>query len=576
MDRPSAYRDMGRTGLKQLNLEHWFIRRPLVGLSASLLAAFILHTSGSRLSISFLLASLLATAYSFLARPEPAAYISSAMISGTVGIVIWAVSLPLTAGRNRTLDAGFMRDNFGSLIGWVFFGLLFGLFLQVFHQIVFRLLGGEVEPAIAPTTPISIVILGGGFAGMRAAERLEALLKNRHDVTITLVSDTNSLLFTPMLAEVAGGSLEPGHIGTPLRSNLKRTVVVRARAAGVDSALREISLLAHAGVPHNLNYDYLVIAVGSVSNFLGLERVEKFAFNFRTLVDAVRIRSHVIQKLELADKEPNPGVRRQMLRFVVAGGGFAGVELAGSLNDLARGILANYPGIDPADVEVVLVHSRDRILPELTESLAKYALERMTQRGVIFRLNTRVKDASESTVVLETGAIQAETLIWTAGSAPQPLLALLPFPKDKRGCLLVDKTLAVQGAPSVWALGDCAAVEDPNTGKLYPPTAQFALREADMVARNILATISGKPQSPFYFKSLGALCVVGHQTACAELAIPFGGSRSVKFSGLAAWLLWRGIYLAKLPSTERKIRVLLDWTLELFFPRDIVQTIDVG
>jgi NADH:ubiquinone reductase (H+-translocating) len=572
----NAWFYMRRSDLKQLYLERWFIRRPLVGLSASLLAAFILHTSGSRLSISFLLASLLATGYSFLARPEPAAYISNAMIGGTVGIVIWAVSLPLTAGRNCTLDAGLMRNNFGSLIGWVFFGLLFGLFLQVFHRIVFRIWGGEVEPAIVPKTPIRIVVLGGGFAGMRAAERLEALLQKRHDVTITLVSDTNSLLFTPMLAEVAGGSLEPSHIGTPLRGNLKKTVVVRARAAGVDSALQEISLLAHAGVPHNLSYDYLVIAVGSVSNFLGLEQVEKVAFNFRTLVDAVRIRNHVIQKLELADKEPNPEARRHMLRFVIAGGGFAGVELAGSLNDLARGILANYPGIDPADVEVVLVHSRDRILPELTESLAKYALERMTQRGVIFRLNTRVKNASDSTVVLETGPIQAETLIWTAGSAPQPLLASLPFAKDKRGCLLVDKTLAVQGAPNVWALGDCAAVEDPYSGKLYPPTAQFALREADRVARNLLATINGKPQSPFYFKSLGALCVVGHQTACAELAIPFGGSRSVKFSGLAAWLLWRGIYLAKLPSTERKVRVLLDWTLELFFPRDIVQTIDVG
>jgi NADH:ubiquinone reductase (H+-translocating) len=562
--------------LKHLHFERWFIRRPIVGFSASLLAAFILHTSGSRLSISFLFASLLATVYSLLVRPEPAAYISNAMIGGTIGIVGWAVSLPLTAGRNRTLDAGFMRDNFGSLIGWVFFGLLFGFLLQVFHQIVFRVWGGEVRAATVPTTPIRIVILGGGFAGMRTAERLEALLKRVPGATVTLVSETNSLLFTPMLAEVAGGSLEPSHIGTPLRGSLKRTVVVRACATAVDDALKEISLMAAGGVAHMVKYDYLVISVGSVSNFLGLKQVEEVAFNFRTLVDAVCIRNHVIQKLELADKETDREVRRQMLRFVVAGGGFAGVELAGSLNDLTRGILGNYPGIDPSDVEVVLVHSRDRILPELTESLAQYALERMTQRGVVFRLNTRVKDASASTVMLESGLIRAETLIWTAGSAPHPLLTSLLFAKDKRGCLIVDKTLAVQGTRSVWALGDCAAVEDPYSGKLYPPTAQFALREADTVARNILATINGKPQSPFYFKSLGALCVVGHQTACAELAIPFGGSRSIKFSGLAAWMLWRGIYLAKLPSAERKVRVLLDWTLELFFPRDIVQTIDVG
>ena len=564
--------------MKKLHFGHWFIRRPVAGLSAGCLAAVILRASGSRLSVPFTLALLLAIVYSLLVRPETGAYISNAMIGGTIGIVVWAVSLPLTADRNRTLDAGFMRDNFGSLIGWVFFGLLFGFFLQVFHQIAFRVWGGEVEveAATVPATPIRIVILGGGFAGMRTAGRLEALLKRVPGATVTLVSETNSLLFTPMLAEVAGGSLEPSHIGTPLRGSLKRTVVVRACATAVDDALKEISLMAAGGVAHMVKYDYLVISVGSVSNFLGLKQVEEVAFNFRTLVDAIRIRNHVIQKLELADKETDREVRRQMLRFVVAGGGFAGVELAGSLNDLTRGILGNYPGIDPSDVEVVLVHSRDRILPELTESLAQYALERMTQRGVVFRLNTRVKDASASTVMLENDPIQAETLIWTAGSAPHPLLASLLFTKDKRGCLLVDKTLAVQGTQSVWALGDCAAVEDPYSGKLYPPTAQFALREADTVARNILATINGKPQSPFYFKSLGALCVVGHQTACAELAIPFGGSRSIKFSGLAAWMLWRGIYLAKLPSAERKVRVLLDWTLELFFPRDIVQTIDVG
>jgi NADH dehydrogenase len=557
--------------LKQ-HFERWFIRRPAVGLSASLLTVLILHTSGSKLSIPFFAALLLATVFSLLIRSERAAYISNAMIGGTIGIVVWAVSLPLTVGRNIALDADLMRNNFGSLIGWVFFGLLFGFFLQLFHQAVFRIWGGEVEAAAVPASPMRIVILGG----MRTAERLEALLKRVPAATVTLVSETNSLLFTPMLAEVAGGSLEPSHIGTPLRGSLKRTAVVRARATSVDDVRKEITLSADGGMAHTVKYDYLVLSVGSVSNFLGLAQVEKVAFNFRTLVDAVRIRNHVIQKLELADKEMDAEVRRRMLRFVVAGGGFAGVELAGSLNDLARGILANYPGIDPSDVEVVLVHSRDRILPELTESLAHYALDRMTQRGVVFHLNTRVKDASMATVLLESGPIQAETLIWTAGSAPHPLLASLQFAKDKRGCLLVDSSLALKGTPRVWALGDCAAVEDPRSGKLYPPTAQFAVREADTVARNIVASIHGKPPTPFYFESLGALCVVGHQTACAELAIPFSASRSVKFSGLAAWVLWRGIYLAKLPSAERKVRVLLDWTLELFFPRDIVQTIDVG
>jgi NADH dehydrogenase len=278
---------------------------------------------------------------------------------------------------------------------------------------------------------------------------------------------------------------------------------------------------------------------------------------------------------ERAERESDPALRRPLLTFVVAGGGFAGVEVAGALNDFAHGILADYPKLRKEELIVILVHSRDRILPELSESLARYAQKRMEERGVVFRLNARLADARPGVVVVSDGEIRAETLVWTAGTAPNPLLKTVAVEKDKRGALVVDSTLALPGHPGLWALGDCAAVNDGKTGKPCPPTAQFALREAKTLAGNIIAQLERRPVRAFHFDSLGALCVVGHQTACAELTVPFARERSMRFSGLLAWIMWRGIYLAKLPGLERKIRVLMDWTVELFFPRDIVQMIDL-
>jgi NADH dehydrogenase len=306
-----------------------------------------------------------------------------------------------------------------------------------------------------------------------------------------------------------------------------------------------------------------------------MANLEKYSFNFKSLLDAIRIRNHVIEMFERADREDDPTRRRALLTFVIAGGGFAGAELAGALNDYGHGILADYPKLRREDLSVVLIHSRDRVLPELSESLARYAQERMEARGVVFRLNTRLIDAGPGLVTLSNGLIRAETLVWTAGTAPNPLVQTLPLEKDKRRALVVDRTLAIPEKPGLWALGDCAAVVDAKTGEPCPPTAQFALREAQLLARNIRAQVEGKPPQQFHFDSLGALCVVGHQTACAELTVPFARSKSMRFSGLLAWLMWRGVYLSKLPGLERKIRVLTDWTVELFFPRDIVQTIEL-
>jgi NADH dehydrogenase len=383
-----------------------------------------------------------------------------------------------------------------------------------------------------------------------------------------------------MLAEVAGSSLEPSHISTPLRSSLHRTEFIRGHAAQIDLEQRRVILDNGSAdqdtrPPREILYDYLVLALGSVSNYLGMANIEKFAFGFKSLLDAIRIRNHVIEMFERADRESDPYHRRALLTFVIAGGGFAGVELAGALNDFAHGILADYPNLHSEELSIVLVHSRERILPELSESLARYAQQKMQERGVRFRLNSRLTDAQPGMIILSDGQISTATLVWTAGTAPNPLLKSLPVERDQRGAVVVDDTFAVKGHRNLWALGDCAAVSDTKHGKTCPPTAQFALRQAEVLAKNIHAQLEGRPTRTFHFDSLGAMCVVGHQTACAELTMPFARTRSLRFSGLLAWLMWRGIYLSKLPGIERKIRVLMDWTVELFFPRDIVQTIDL-
>lgn len=511
------------------------------------------------------------------------AYVDNMMAGGALGIPLWGVisviAVPLLAGQMPEWSAEQMRQHFPALVGWVVYGAALGIVGQALNDIAQQLLGPEADRASAEI-PVTnrIVILGGGFAGMRTAEFLEIKLRNDFSSSITLINDTNALLFTPMLAEVAGGSLEPSHISTPLRSSLRRTEFIRGTVTRVDLEKRVVLVQNGArtdGTRNEIPFDHLVFALGSVSNYLGMANLEKYSFNFKSLLDAIRIRNHVIEMFERADAQANPSLRASLLTFVIAGGGFAGVELAGALNDFAHGILADYPNIRPAELSVILVHSRDRILPELSESLGRYAQEKMAMRGVNFRLNCRLVDARPGVVVLNNGEIATETLVWTAGTTPNPVLASLPLAKDKRGALIVNPALALDGHSGLWALGDCAAVSDAKTKLPCPPTAQFALREAEVVAHNIYAKLHGGPERGFHFDSLGALCVVGHQTACAELRIPFLPKKSLRFSGLFAWAMWRGIYLMKLPGLERKIRVLIDWTIELFFPRDIVQTIDL-
>ena len=569
------------------------LRRTIAGTAAGAIGGVALVITLGHPLLSILFGVTVGIAYALSFGPVRGAYVDNLIAGAALGMPWWGliniILVPLFHSSTPQWDVDQMRAQVPALVGWVVYGSVMGVLVQAFTDLLHGILGPEPPPIDPATLPKKhIVILGGGFAGMQTATSLEDEFHTNPGVSFSLISETNALLFTPMLAEVAGSNLEPSHISTPLRSSLHRTQFTRASVASVDLQRRRVILKTDPidmtgadsaqpdpGETHEIAYDHLVFALGSVSNYLGMVDLEKYSFDFKSLLDAIRIRNHVIEMFEKADREADPVRRKALLTFVIAGGGFAGVELAGALNDFAHGILADYPRLPPADLSVILVHSHNTILPELSESLGRYALQRMAERGVIFRLKVRLLDAKPGKVILSDGEIAAETLVWTAGVAPSPVVKALDLPKNKRGALTVDETLAIPGHEGLWALGDCAAVFDAKSKNAVPPTAQFALREAAVLARNIRAQIEGRPLKPFHFNSLGSLCVIGHQTACAELTVPFSRNRAMQFSGLLAWAMWRFIYLAKLPGLEQKIRVLTDWTVELFFPPDIVQTIDL-
>ena len=410
-----------------------------------------------------------------------------------------------------------------------------------------------------------IVILGGGFGGLYTALELEKSLGADSGVEITLVNRDNFFLFTPMLHEVAASDLDPADIVNPIRKLLRQTQFFVGKVENIDLNTKKVVVSHGEGQhAHELLYDHLVIALGSVANFLNLPGVKELALTMKSLNDAVELRSRLIEHLDEADFECCPVLRESLLTVVVAGAGFAGVETVAGVNDFLREAVRYYPNLNEEMIRVVLVEHGPAILPELDGSLGGYALEQLAQRGVEIRLKTAVASMSESGVTLSDGTlIKTNTLIWTAGTAPNPLLAALPSPKEK-GRLIVDGTLEIPGWPGVWALGDCAAIRDPQSGKLFPPTAQHALRQGKVLARNIIASIRGTAKQPFVFSTIGQLAAIGRRTGVANIM-------GVNFSGFIAWWMWRTIYLSKLPRLEKKVRVALGWSLDLFFSKDLVQ-----
>jgi NADH dehydrogenase len=416
-----------------------------------------------------------------------------------------------------------------------------------------------------------VVILGGGFGGVSAARRFEQLLPWTPWLDVTLVSQRNHLLFTPMLAEVAAGSVEAGNVGVPLRAACPRTRFRRAEVLGVDPDRRVVHL-RRGDALEALPYDHLVLALGAVPNFRDLPGVAANALTLATLEDARRLRDHVLGRLEQADHESDPAERRRWLTFVVAGGGFAGTEAVASLFDLVHSVLRYFPRVRASDPRFVLVHSRGRILPELGDKLAGYASGKLVARGIELRLGVTVAGADADGVRLSDGEwLAARTLVWAAGTRPSPVSLVtgrgsvrLAVPGG--GAVPVDRTLRVRGTDDIWAVGDCARVPDlSRRGASCPPTAQHAVRQGRAVADNVIAAMSGATPEPFRFRGLGFLVPLGRQSAAAEL-------RGMRFSGLPAWLLWRGVYLWKLPGPQKRLRVLVDWTVELLFPRDISLT----
>jgi NADH:ubiquinone reductase (H+-translocating) len=416
------------------------------------------------------------------------------------------------------------------------------------------------------TSKKRILILGGGFAGAYTAKYLEKQLGGRSDVELTLVAKENFILFTPMLHEVAGADLSVADIVQPLRKVLRHSRVAIAEIEAIDLVKKQVRV-RHAGLQREfeVGYDQLVLAVGTITNFYRTPGLEEHALTMKTLGDAILVRNRVIDALGVADNQFDEDARKVTLTVVVAGGGFAGVETAGAVNDLLREAIRFYHNLKEDLVRVVVVHPSEVILPELSASLGRYAQKKLGQRGVEIRLNTKVTGYDGKEVTLDDGTkIPTRMLIWTAGITPPPLLANLPCAKQ-RGRILANECLQVPEWPGVWALGDFALVPDVlNPGKFHPPTAQHAIREAKVLALNIVATLRGEPLRPFKFKIIGMLATIGRRRGVAEIL-------GWRFSGIVAWWLWRAIYLSKLPGVQKKVRVAIDWTLDLIFSKDIVQ-----
>ena len=415
-----------------------------------------------------------------------------------------------------------------------------------------------------------MVILGGGFGGVYAAIHLEKLLARQSAVEICLVSHDNFFLFTPMLHEIAASDLEITNIVNPLRKLLRKVEVLVGDVNQIDLPNKRV-LISHGYRNHSLqiDYDHLVIALGSITNFYDIPGLADLAVPMKSLRDAIQLRAQIIRHLEEANSECNLTDRQSLLTFVVAGGGFAGVETVAALNDFVREALPFYPNLCEDMLRVMLVHSGPAILPELGESLGRYAEEVLARRGVEIRLKNRVKSVTEGKVFLADGvSIPSHTLVWTAGTVPSPIISSLPCAKE-RGRLLVNQFLRVPDWPDVWAVGDCAFVPDiRNPGQSHPPTAQHAIREGKVVAQNIAAALLGRALKSFSFRTIGLLASIGRRMGVARI---FG----FNFSGFFAWWMWRTVYLSKLPGLDKKVRVAFDWTLDLLFPKDVCAVYDL-
>jgi NADH dehydrogenase len=421
--------------------------------------------------------------------------------------------------------------------------------------------------------PKRIVILGGGFAGLYAALELERTVARDAGVEVLLIDPQNFLLFTPMLHEVASGALDPSSIVLPTREALRRVQYLQAESTAVDFTARTVTVaFGVARRTHTIAFDHLLIAAGGQTRFPPALR--SHVHGMKTIHDALVLRNWLIALLERAEIEDDPDRRRALLTIAVAGGGFSGVETIGAINDFLREVARHYRRVSAESPRLVLVEPQERLLPEFEPALADYTASRLRAAGIEVRLRTKVAHFDGRTLSLDASddpgelqVLSARTLVWTAGTSPSPLIESLPLEKE-RGRIVVDPSFRVPGHEGVWACGDCAAVPDPR-GKPCAPTAQHAVRQGKLAGRNLAVAVRGEPSKvrPFRYQMLGQFAAIGRRRAVATL---FG----MRFSGFVAWLMWRGVYLLMLPRVDRKVRVLLQWLLEICFARDTVQLLN--
>jgi NADH:ubiquinone reductase (H+-translocating) len=414
----------------------------------------------------------------------------------------------------------------------------------------------------------NVVIAGGGFAGANAARELERLMP-RQSARLVLVNDVNFLLYTPFLPEAAAGTLEPRHVVTPLREMLRRTYLRLGAIDAHDPAARTVELRTHEGDTEQLRYDQLLLALGSVSRVLPVPGLADHAIGFKSLADAIWLRNHVVETLEAANATEDPARRDELLTYVFVGGGYAGLEALAELQDFAADAMESYPRARLHGMRWVLVEATERVLPEIDPTLAEYALRELRGRGIDIRLGTTLEEVTKDSARLSTGeTLATRTVVWTAGVTPHPSLRNLSVPLDERGRVPVDEYLRVEGMDSVWAIGDCAAAPDPRGG-VCPPTAQHAVRQGPVAARNIAAELGIGKARPFTYRGNAAFVNLGRYKAVGRI-----GGRT--FRGFPAWWLARTYHMSQIPGLARKVRAVVDWTASLPFRRDISEVGSIG
>ena len=416
----------------------------------------------------------------------------------------------------------------------------------------------------------NVLILGGGFGGLYAARKLERALPP-HAAKVTVVTDVNFMLYTPLLPGAAAGTLEPRHVVVPLREHLDRTDLLLGHVTGADPDRRQVSVTTAEGAEQTLSYDHLIVALGSISRALPIPGLREHAVGLKTLSDAIALRNQILQTLERAESVDDEAARRALLTYVFVGAGYAGLERLAELQDFSADVVDLYPRSRVQGLRFILVEARERVMPEISADLAAFATAELRRRGVEVRTSTTVERISADSVELSDGElVPCRTVAWTAGVRPHPVVEQLGLPLDGGGRIVVDRFCQVEGRADVWAVGDAAAVPDPaRPGQPTPPTCQHALRQGRTVAGNVAAALGAGRPKPFSYKTLGVFVDMGHRKAVAETV-------GIKWRGFPAWFLARTYHLAMMPGLKRQLRLVVDWTVDLLFGRDASELGQLG